>query len=233
MRYRPQLEPVLRGVSVSIRAGEKIGIVGRTGAGKSSLLAALFRTVELAEGAIRIDGVDISGLPLRVLRTRLSVITQDSVLFSGTMRDNLDPDGQHDDEALWRVLGKVEMQQTVRALPNQLQALVTDFGANFSLGQRQLLCLARALLRGSRILVMDECTSAVDFATDRLIQQAIRSECARVTVLTIAHRINTIIDSDRVLVLDKGRVAEFDSPRALIANEDGVFASLVRDSAHM
>ncbi|XP_066507559.1 canalicular multispecific organic anion transporter 1 [Hoplias malabaricus] len=229
VRYRPELELVLHGITCDIETTEKIGIVGRTGAGKSSLTNCLFRIIEAAEGRILIDGVDIASMGLHDLRSRLTIIPQDPVLFSGTLRMNLDPFGKVSDEEIWKVLALAHLKDYVGSLSAGLQHEVAEGGENLSVGQRQLLCLARALLRKSRILVLDEATAAVDLETDDLIQATIRREFSHCTVLTIAHRINTILDSSRVMVLDAGKIVEFDSPSALLRKQ-GHFFDLAREA---
>lgn len=229
VRYRPELDLILHGITCNIESTEKIGIVGRTGAGKSSLTNCLFRIIEAAEGRILIDGVDICTLGLKDLRSRLTIIPQDPVLFSGTLRMNLDPFEKFSDEDIWRVLELAHLKDFVGSLPSRLQHEVSEGGENLSLGQRQLLCLARALLRKSHILILDEATAAVDLETDDLIQSTIRREFSDCTVLTIAHRLNTILDSSRVMVLDSGKIVEFDSPSALF-NKHGHFYSMAKDA---
>jgi len=305
MRYRPELPLVLRGLTFTVNPGEKVGIVGRTGAGKSSLFVALYRLVELCAGKIVIDGVDCARIGLASLREKLSIIPQDPVLFRGTIRFNMDPFNQHEDHEIIQALRRSHLlgalTSILRGMQNKqkderrkareariaerqkamedaksganqsrcccpggsagarsinrrgdgyvavplpfpeeeeekgkeltvLDVEVDAQGENFSVGQRQLLCMARALLRHSKILVLDEATAAVDTKTDELIQATIRNEFKNCTMLTIAHRINTIIDADRVLVMDLGRVAEFDTPGNLLANEKGAFTSLVNDT---
>ncbi|XP_054167707.1 ATP-binding cassette sub-family C member 2-like [Oppia nitens] len=229
-RYRPGLDLVLRGIDVCIKPREKIGIVGRTGAGKSSLTLALFRIIEPAMGNIIIDDIDISRLGLQELRSRLTIIPQEPVLYSGTIRSNLDPFGNHTDSDLWSVLEQSHLKQFVQSLDSQLDSPVAKSGDNLSVGQRQLVCLARALLRHTSVLILDEATAAVDVETDALIQQTIRQEFSSSTVLTIAHRINTIMDSDRVIVFNNGRVAEFDEPDVLLANKSNIFYTLASDA---
>ncbi|XP_054158368.1 multidrug resistance protein mrp-7-like [Oppia nitens] len=229
-RYRPGLDLVLRGIDICIKPKEKIGIVGRTGAGKSSLTLALFRIIEPAMGNIIIDDIDISRLGLQELRSRLTIIPQEPILYSGTIRSNLDPFGIHTDSDLWSVLEQSHLKQFVQSLDNQLDSPVAESGDNLSVGQRQLVCLARALLRHTSVLILDEATAAIDIETDALIQQTIRQEFSSCTVLTIAHRINTIMDSDRVLVFNNGRVAEFDEPDVLLANKSTIFYTLARDA---
>eukprot|EP00049_Salpingoeca_infusionum_P023551 m.12723 g.12723 ORF g.12723 m.12723 type:complete len:1556 (+) comp5858_c0_seq1:79-4746(+) len=223
VRYREGLDCVLRDISFSVESCEKIGIVGRTGAGKSSLTLALFRIIEAAAGSIVIDNMRTSDLGLHDLRNHLTIMPQDPVLFSGTIRRNLDPTQQHTDEAIWRALETCDLKATVKGLPNGLDSEVAEGGENFSVGQRQLICLGRAILRKTKILLLDEATAAVDMETDEFLQQTIRREFADCTILTIAHRINTIMDSDRILVLDQGRVAEFDTPQNLLADPSSIF----------
>ncbi|XP_062258726.1 ATP-binding cassette sub-family C member 4-like isoform X1 [Platichthys flesus] len=220
---------VLKNLTVVFTSREKVGIVGRTGAGKSSLISALFRLAE-PEGRIRIDGVLTSTIGLHTLRQKMSIIPQDPVLFTGTMRKNLDPFRQHTDEDLWNALQEVQMKAVVEELPNKLETLLMESGSNFSVGQRQLVCLARAILRKNRILIIDEATANVDPRTDSLIQQTIRDKFQECTVLTIAHRLNTIIDCDRILVLDAGRIREYDEPYVLLQNQDGLFYQMVQQT---
>jgi len=227
MQYRPGLPVVLKHLRLHIRGREKVGVVGRTGAGKSSLAAALFRMADLLTGRIVIDGLDTSMMSLRDLRSRLAIIPQDPVLFIGTVRSNLTPDGSVEDERIWQVLRQIGFAQTVESLPGELGFKIAENGENLSVGQRQLLCVARALLRGSRVILMDEATASVDLETDDLIQKAIREGFRDCTVITIAHRINTIIGSDHVLVMDQGEVAEYDTPAALLARPDSLFSKLV------
>ncbi|XP_014750778.1 PREDICTED: multidrug resistance-associated protein 1-like isoform X2 [Sturnus vulgaris] len=227
--YRPGLELALRGVSVTINGHEKIGITGRTGAGKSSLAVGLLRLVEAAEGAIIIDGQDIAQLGLHDLRTKITVIPQDPVLFSDSLRMNLDPLNQYTDADIWTALELTQLKNFVADLPEQLEYQCTDQGENLSTGQKQLVCLARALLQKAKILVLDEATAAVDLETDVQIQSMLRTQFRDSTVLTIAHRVNTILDCDRILVLENGRIAEFDTPEHLIAQK-GLFYRLMEES---
>ncbi|KAI1286896.1 ATP-binding cassette sub-family C member 3 [Halotydeus destructor] len=229
-RYRDGLDLVLRDVNFSVNAGEKVGIVGRTGAGKSSLTVALFRIVEPASGTITIDGVDVSCIGLHSLRSGLTIIPQDPVLFTGTLRLNLDPFSNHDDSELWTALKLSHLENFVKSIDNGLEYDIAEGGDNLSVGQRQLVCLARALLRKSKILILDEATAAVDLETDDLIQKTIRDQFADCTILTIAHRLNTILDYDRVLVMDKGSVSEYDSPKSLLDDENSAFHSMAKDA---
>ncbi|XP_061601976.1 canalicular multispecific organic anion transporter 1 [Cololabis saira] len=229
VRYRPGLDLVLQGISCDIASTEKIGIVGRTGAGKSSLTNCLFRIIEAAEGQILIDNVDIATIGLHDLRNSLTIIPQDPVLFSGSLRMNLDPFDTFSDEDLWRVLELSHLKDYVTGLQEGLMHEVSEGGENLSVGQRQLLCLARALLRKSRILILDEATAAVDLETDDLIQNTIRKEFSHCTVLTIAHRLHSIMDSSRVMVLDAGKIVEFDSPSNLLEKR-GHFYAMAKDA---
>lgn len=207
----------------------QVGIVGRTGAGKSSLISALFRLAKV-EGVIEIDGVDTGSICLEDLRRQISIIPQDPVLFSGTLRRNLDPFTEFADKDLWEALEEVELKDAIVTAGNGLESRVLDRGSNYSVGQRQLVCLARAILRNNKVLMLDEATANVDPHTDSLIQQTIRRKFASCTVLTVAHRLNTIMDSDKVLVMDKGRMAEFDHPHLLLQNSYGQFTSLVKET---
>ncbi|CAG09356.1 unnamed protein product, partial [Tetraodon nigroviridis] len=254
VRYRPGLDLVLHGITCNIQSSEKIGIVGRTGAGKSSLTNCLFRIIEAAEGCILIDNVDISKIGLHDLRGRLTIIpqvqqtlfkhlsqfsngrlthltpwVQDPVLFSGSLRMNLDPFDKFSDEDIWRVLELSHLKDFVSGLQEGLQHEVAEGGENLSVGQRQLVCLARALLRKSQILILDEATAAVDLETDNLIQNTIRKEFSHCTVLTIAHRLHSIMDSSRVMVLDAGKIIEFDSPENLLEKR-GHFYAMAKDA---
>ncbi|XP_072524361.1 ATP-binding cassette sub-family C member 5 isoform X2 [Salminus brasiliensis] len=227
MRYRAELPLVLKNLTFSILPDETVGIVGRTGSGKSSLGVALFRLVELSGGSIIIDGVNIAHVGLEALRSKLSVIPQEPVLFIGTVRSNMDPWGQFTDAQIWEALEKTHIKDMVSQLPHSLQSEVTENGENFSVGERQLLCVARALLRHSKILLLDEATAAIDTETDRLLQETIRSSFKGCTTLVIAHRLNTVLSCDRVLVLDQGQVLEFDSPSNLLANENSRFFAMM------
>ncbi|GLH12006.1 Multidrug resistance-associated protein 5 [Gryllus bimaculatus] len=227
LRYRPDLPLVLHGVTANVKGGEKIGVVGRTGAGKSSLITTLLRLTELAGGRILIDSIDISKIGLHDLRSAVAIIPQDPVLFQGTMRYNLDPFGEHSDEKIWEALEKAHLKDKISREEKQLQSLVEADGENLSVGEKQLICLARALLRKNKILLLDEATASVDVETDFLIQQTIQDAFGHCTVLTIAHRLNTISSYDRVMVMDAGKVIEFDSPSNLMNIENSVFRQMM------
>nr|XP_049698223.1 ATP-binding cassette sub-family C member 4 isoform X1 [Helicoverpa armigera] len=254
MKYTPEDLPVLKNLNLVIESGWKVGIVGRTGAGKSSLISSLFR-LAIVEGEVLIDDVDTSYLALQELRSKISIIPQEPVLFSATVRYNLDPFNNYDDEQLWQALEAVssknlvllflvyakvtcttvnvfnKFQVDLKAAVPALDFKVSEGGSNFSLGQRQLVCLARAILRANRILVLDEATANVDPKTDEFIQRTIRTRFADCTVLTVAHRLNTIMDSDRVMVMDSGRLVEFDHPYLLLSNPEGHFTKMVKETS--
>ncbi|CAO3569188.1 unnamed protein product [Mortierella alpina] len=232
-RYRPGLDLVLRGVTCSIRPHEKIGICGRTGAGKSSLTLSLFRIIESVKGQIFVDGIDISTLGLFDVRSRFSIIPQDPVLFAGTIRFNLDPLSEKTDHELWQALEDSYLKENVSQMEGGLNAMVLEGGDNFSVGQRQLICLARALLRKTSLLVLDEATAAIDLETDALVQAIIRRKFNHCTILTIAHRINTVMDSDRIMVLSDGKIAEFETPAKLLADPNSIFYSLAKESGNL
>uniref|UniRef100_A0A3P9DJ88 Multidrug resistance-associated protein 4 n=1 Tax=Maylandia zebra TaxID=106582 RepID=A0A3P9DJ88_9CICH len=226
--YSKDGPPVLKDINATFQPKEKVGIVGRTGAGKSSLVSALFRLAE-PQGKIYIDGIVTSEIGLHDLRQKMSIIPQDPVLFTDSVRKNLDPFNQHTDEDLWKALEEVQMKSVVEELPGKLETVLAESGSNFSMGQRQLLCLARAVLRKNRILIIDEATANVDPRTDELIQKTIREKFRDCTVLTIAHRLNTIIDSDRILVLDSGTIQELDCPFTLLQNKEGALYKMVQE----
>ncbi|KAI9794890.1 MAG: hypothetical protein M1816_003019 [Peltula sp. TS41687] len=236
MRYREKLPLVLQGLEMHVQGGERIGVVGRTGAGKSSVMTALFRLVELSGGSITIDGVDISKIGLHDLRSRLAIIPQDPTLFRGTVRSNLDPFNEHTDLELWSALRQSDLVHDDAVMEEKtpgrihLDGVVEEEGLNFSLGQRQLMALARALVRGSQIIVCDEATSSVDMETDQKIQQTIATGFKGKTLLCIAHRLRTIIHYDRICVMDAGRIAEMDTPLRLFEREGGVFRGMCERS---
>jgi len=240
MKYREGADYVLKGVTFKARPGEKIGCVGRTGAGKSSIIQALFRMVEIekenSDSCIKIDGVDTQTVGLHLLRDNISIIPQIPVVFSGTIRRNLDPLDHYTDAELWEVLNEVRLKEYVENIEGQLRADMSNSASMFSVGQKQLICLARAILKKSKIVVLDEATANVDTQTDNFIQQKIMERFANCTVFTIAHRLSTIANYDKVLVLDHGQVVEFDSPYKLLVNNEsdkfitnklGHFASMV------
>ncbi|KAK7393348.1 hypothetical protein VNO78_21901 [Psophocarpus tetragonolobus] len=229
VRYKENLPVVLHGVSCTFPGGKKIGIVGRTGSGKSTLIQALFRLIEPDAGSILIDNINISTVGLHDLRSHLSIIPQDPTLFEGTIRGNLDPLEEHSDKEIWEALDKSQLGEIIRETGRKLDMPVLENGDNWSVGQRQLVSLGRALLKQSKILVLDEATASVDTATDNLIQKIIRREFRDCTVCTIAHRIPTVIDSDLVLVLSDGRVAEFDTPSRLLEDKSSMFLKLVTE----
>uniref|UniRef100_A0A087YIS6 ATP-binding cassette, sub-family C (CFTR/MRP), member 9 n=1 Tax=Poecilia formosa TaxID=48698 RepID=A0A087YIS6_POEFO len=228
VRYDPMLKPVLKHVNAYIKPGQKVGICGRTGSGKSSLSLAFFNMVDIFEGRIVIDGIDICKLPLQTLRSRLSIILQDPVLFSGSIRFNLDPERMCTDDRLWEALEIAQLKNLVKSLPGGLDAVVTEGGENFSVGQRQLFCLARAFVRKSSILIMDEATASIDMATENILQKVVMTAFADRTVVTIAHRVSSILDAEQVLVFSSGILVESDSGPNLLAQEESLFGVLVR-----
>uniref|UniRef100_A0A674AA64 ATP-binding cassette, sub-family C (CFTR/MRP), member 8 n=1 Tax=Salmo trutta TaxID=8032 RepID=A0A674AA64_SALTR len=228
VRYDTILKPVLKQVNAHISPGQKVGICGRTGSGKSSFSLAFFRMVDMFEGRIIIDDIDIAKLPLQTLRSRFSIILQDPILFSGTIRFNLDPEMKATDDMLWEALEIAQLKPVVKTLPGGLDAMVTEGGENFSQGQRQLFCLARAFVRKSSILIMDEATASIDMATESILQKVVMTAFADRTVVTIAHRVHTILNADLVIVMKRGIIIEYDRPQALLEKEDSVFASFVK-----
>ncbi|KAM9318597.1 ATP-binding cassette sub-family C member 5 [Pholidichthys leucotaenia] len=227
MRYQESLPLVLNKISCTIWPKEKVGIIGRTGSGKSSLGMVLFRLVERCGGSILIDDVDVNEIGLADLRSKLSIIPQDPVLFSGTVRSNLDPFNRYSEDQIWDALERSHMKECVSQLPLKLESEVVENGENFSVGERQLLCVARALLRQCKVLILDEVTAAMDAETDALIQETIRTSFHHCTTLTIAHRLHTVLGSDRIMVLNQGQVVEFDEPSKLLANENSRLCSML------
>ncbi|XP_059437206.1 ABC transporter C family member 4 [Corylus avellana] len=231
VRYRPNTPLVLKGITLSINGGEKIGVVGRTGSGKSTLIQVFFRLVEPSGGRIIIDDLDICMLGLHDLRSRFGIIPQEPVLFEGTVRSNIDPIGQYSDEEIWKSLERCQLKDVMAAKPDKLDSLVADNGDNWSVGQRQLLCLGRVMLKHSKVLFMDEATASVDSQTDAVIQRIIREDFAACTIISIAHRIPTVMDCNRVLVIDAGRAKEFDKPSRLL-EWPSLFGALVQEYAN-
>jgi ABC-type multidrug transport system fused ATPase/permease subunit len=220
---------VLRGITCTFKGGLRTGIVGRTGSGKSTLIQTLFRIVEPSAGEIRIDGVNILTIGLHDLRLRLSIIPQDPTMFEGTMRSNLDPLEEYTDDQIWEALDKCQLGDEVRKKEQKLDSSVSENGDNWSMGQRQLVCLGRVLLKRSKILVLDEATASVDTATDNLIQKTLREHFSDCTVITIAHRISSVIDSDMVLLLSNGIIEEYDTPVRLLEDKSSSFSKLVAE----
>ncbi|KAL2341766.1 hypothetical protein Fmac_009706 [Flemingia macrophylla] len=228
VRYRPNTPLVLKGITLTLRGGEKIGVVGRTGSGKSTLIQVLFRLIEPSAGNIIVDGINICTVGLHDLRSRFGIIPQEPVLFQGTVRSNIDPLGLYSEEEIWKSLERCQLKDVVAAKPEKLEASVVDGGDNWSVGQRQLLCLGRIMLKRSKILFMDEATASVDSQTDAVIQKIIREDFADRTIISIAHRIPTVMDCDRVLVVDAGLAKEFDKPSRLLESHS-LFGALVKE----
>ncbi|XP_039253748.2 ATP-binding cassette sub-family C member 5-like [Styela clava] len=227
MRYRDGLPLVLQDISFTINTCEKIGVVGRTGSGKSSLGVVLFRLVELCGGSIEIDGVNIAELSLSQLRSKIAIIPQEPVLFTGTVKYNVDPFDQYSEEEIWLALERTHLKETILSLPMKLEAPVSENGGNFSVGERQLMCLTRALLRRNKVLILDEATASIDARTDRLVQDTVNEYFSDCTLITIAHRLHTVMTCDRIMVLDQGTVEEFDTPDVLSKNPDSALSKLL------
>ena len=230
MRYRKDVDPVLRNITITIQPGEKVGIVGRTGAGKSSLVAALLRMTEAMEGTIYIDGVDISKIGLDDLRTKITVIPQEYHLFSGTIRSNIDPFNEYEDYEIWNALERVQLKEKIESMPQKLSTIVSNDDSDLSVGAKQLFVLARCVLKKSKVIILDEATANVCLETDAAIQKTIREEFADSTILMIAHRLDTIIDADKVLVMDTGRIMEYETPYKLLQNPSSYFSYLVSET---
>ncbi|KAI0491898.1 hypothetical protein KFK09_026160 [Dendrobium nobile] len=229
IKYKPTAPFVLKGITCTFSAGNKIGVVGRTGSGKTTLISALFRLIDPAEGRILIDSIDICSIGLKDLRMKLSIIPQEPTLFRGSVRSNLDPLGVYTDHEIWEALERCQLKSIIRSLPAQLDSSVSDDGENWSAGQRQLFCLGRVLLRKNKVLVLDEATASIDSATDAILQRIIRLEFSTCTVITIAHRVPTVTDSDMVMVLSYGNVLEFEKPSKLMESSESAFAKLVAE----
>jgi ABC-type multidrug transport system fused ATPase/permease subunit len=229
MPYLPGKPPVLKGITFSINPQEKIGVVGRTGAGKSSLIVALYKLAKIKKGDIEVDGVDCGGVKLHKLRSSMAIIPQEPVMFGGTIRSNLDPFDEYHDDDLLDVLDKCLLRKVVKSVGG-LHARVEPMGANFSLGTQQLICLARAMLNPSCILLLDEATAALDSDTNAAVNEVLKKHFSDRTIFTIAHRLDTIIESDRILTVSAGVVAEYDSPDVLIENPDSVFHELCKNT---
>ncbi|XP_043705213.1 ABC transporter C family member 8-like [Telopea speciosissima] len=228
IKYRPNASLILKGISCTFKEGTRVGVVGRTGSGKTTLINSLFRLVEPVSGRILIDGLDICSMGLKDLRMKLSIIPQEPALFRGTIRTNLDPLGLYSDDEIWEAIEKCQLKSTVLRLPKLLDSLVSDEGENWSVGQRQLFCLGRVLLRRNRILFLDEATASIDSATDAVLQGVIREEFSSCTVVTVAHRVPTVIDSDMIMVLSYGKLVEYDEPSKLMEVES-YFSKLVAE----
>lgn len=230
-RYRPGLDLVLKNVDISISGGERVGVVGRTGSGKSTLVLALTRLLEASSGRIIIDGLDISLVGLQELRSSITVVPQEPILFATSLRENLDPFLEFSDNEIWRSLERVRMKPWALQLPGKLDAAIAEGGANISVGERQLLCMAKAVLRRAKILLLDEATSSIDTKTDALIQKLLREEFSGSTIICIAHRINTVLDFDKILVMDEGKAVEFGPPDVLRARRNSLFGMLCRKAS--
>lgn len=233
VRYRPGLPLALAGINCTIQNGSRLGVVGRTGSGKSTFVQSLFRLLEAEEGSIIVDGVDIVGVGLHRLRPRISVIPQVPTLFSGcSIRENLDLFGKYSDEQISQAIEDAHLKDVIDSLPSGINSMVSEGGSNFSVGQRQLFCLARAILSRNKILVLDEATANVDRRTDQMIQETLAKSFHDGTLIAIAHRLETILNSDSVIVMGNGRILEHDSPRVLLTDEGSHFAAMARSGGH-
>jgi ABC-type multidrug transport system fused ATPase/permease subunit len=232
LRYREELQPVLKGINLTIHSRKKIGIIGRTGAGKSSIFQALFRLIDKSttDGKILIDGIDINRICLNDLRSILNIIPQSPVLFSNTLRYNLDPFRHYTDEQLWNALEAVQLKTKIDKFNEKLNIQIAEYGSNFSVGECQLICVARAILKQSKILLIDEATAHVDTKTDELIQQILREKFINQTIITIAHRLNTIMDSDKIVVMNDGVIAEYGTPTEILNKQNQLFPDMNNDN---
>eukprot|EP00350_Pseudokeronopsis_sp_OXSARD2_P010218 CAMPEP_0170555632 /NCGR_PEP_ID=MMETSP0211-20121228/13510_1 /TAXON_ID=311385 /ORGANISM="Pseudokeronopsis sp., Strain OXSARD2" /LENGTH=279 /DNA_ID=CAMNT_0010865583 /DNA_START=3167 /DNA_END=4003 /DNA_ORIENTATION=+ len=232
LSYRPNTEAVLKELNFQVKDGEKVGVVGRTGAGKSTVCLSMSRILELVEGRIKVDGQDISHVNLNFLRHKITVIPQDPTMFKDTLRYNLDPEGNRTKDELVQLLNKAGLEGLLERDGNGLEFSVSENGNNLSSGEKQLICICRAILRKNKVVILDEATSNIDIVTEQKIQQLIQEEFKDSTVITIAHRINTIIKSDRVLVLSYGEMAEYDDPQVLLRNPNSFFSELISELKH-
>jgi len=233
IHYAPHLPPALQSVSFSIRPSEKIGVVGRTGSGKSTLAHSLLRIIEPTSGRIILDSIDVSTMGLEDLRTRVTIINQDVSLFSGTIKTNLDPMGEHSMEECLDVVRRCHLTGVIKHTPTDNEPTILDKPISqdsLSAGEKQLVALARAVLRGTNVVIMDEATSQIDTKLDAQIQVMVREELSSAIVITIAHRLKTVTDYDRILVLDGGQIVEFDEPKVLLGKEGGAFREMCRKS---
>ncbi|VEU45152.1 unnamed protein product [Pseudo-nitzschia multistriata] len=234
VRYRPSLPLALDGVTFSVPSGSRIGVVGRTGSGKSTIVQALFRLLEAEDGQINVDGFNIAEVGLHRIRTSISVIPQHPTLFSGcTVRENLDVFGLHSEEEIYKALKSAHLGEVIAELPKGIDSVVTEGGSNFSVGQRQLLCLARAILSKNKILILDEATASVDRRTDQMLHESLHESFGNATIIAVAHRLDTVIDYDYILVLGKGKVLEFGSPADLLRKNGGAFHTMVEDTGEI
>lgn len=234
VRYRSSLPFALDGASFRVPSGCRIGVVGRTGSGKSTIVQTLFRLLETQRGSIKIDDVNIAEVGLHRLRTSISVIPQVPTLFSGcTVRENLDLFGMHSEEAILDALQKSHMSEAIAELPNGIRTMVSEGGSNFSVGQRQLLCLARAILSKNKILILDEATASVDRRTDQMLHESLKESFSDATIIAVAHRLDTVIDHDYILVLGQGKVLEFGPPSDLLRSKNGSFSMMVDDTGEI
>ena len=229
-RYRPDTKIVLKNLSFKIESNKRIGIVGRTGSGKSTIALCLFRILESLKGKILIDGIDISTIGLQKLRKSLTILPQDSTIVDGTLRYNIDPVGNYSDELIEEIMKKIGFYHIIENNQSGLDQRVTENGSNLSIGEKQMICITRAILRKSKIIVMDESTASIDYQTEETILKAINEFLKNSTIITIAHRIKTIINYDKILVLDNGSIVEYDTPENLMKNKNSEFYSFYEKS---